>query len=201
MKNLTIVLTVILISSIIGVVIYFVIPKNSPLKPDLGILNIPKTIKPSETNIEYTDESGFSFSYPDNLSITKAEIEDPNTYADLQLYSKEISGSLNLKIADSKLKSLDDWLRANKISSASASAQKKLGNLKALEIKTPDRLMLGSLDQGVLFTIEMPLIEQDFWDKVYERVLSNFTFVQPDLSNAAPDSYSDVVFEGEEVVE
>ena len=150
---------------------------------------------PSETFLEYNDLSGFSFSYPDNLSIAKNEAS-ADKYADLTLSSKDVSGSLTLRIADSEFTSLEQWSKLN----TGASKDVKLGNLKALEIQTSDRLLLGSLDQGILFTIEMPLLEKDFWTKVYDKILANFSFTVPE---AAQDSTSsdDISFEGEEVVE
>ena len=134
------------------------------------------------------------------MSIEKNEETDDSTYADLQLFSKDVSGSLSLRITDTKLKTLDDWLKESSVSSAPA--QKQLGNLKALEVKTNDRLMLAAIDQGVLFSIEVPLIEQDFWMKVYDKVLTDFTFAAPETITAGvSDSSGEVVFEGEEVVE
>lgn len=170
---------------------------STPL-PKLTSQETVKKVEPSSTFINYEDSSGFSFSYPDNLSITKNEVDD-NTYADLQLFSNDVSGSLNLKIADSKLKSLDDWLKTNKYASKEAPKEVKLGSLKAKEVKTADRLILGALDQGILFTIEMPLIEEVFWMKVYGKILSDFSFVAPEVVTAG--SVSDVSFEGEEVIE
>lgn len=157
-------------------------------------------ILPSNTFLEYSDPSGFKFSYPDNLSITNKNIEDNSTYADLQLFSKEVSGSISLKITDSKFSSLDDWLKASKISKTPKEV--KLGNLKAQEIQLNDRLILGALDQGILFNIEMPGIEKDFWLPVYNKILADFSFAPPgDTASQGTAALEDVVFEGEEVVE
>lgn len=166
--------------------------KSSLSSPSISILT--KEVKPSETFIEYSDPSGFSFSYPDNLSLTKNDV-DESTYADLLLSSKEVNGSLNLKISDSKFKTLEQWANLNKGTSKGV----QLGNLEALEIKTSDRLLLGALDQGIFFTIEVPLLEEDFWMKVYSKILADFSFAAPQEE----ESYSsdEVTFEGEEVVE
>lgn len=203
MKKKTLLIMIFMALAVLFGVLVFFLRGGSLSNPDLKSLVIKGTIKPSETFIDYADPAGFSFSYSDNLSITKNETEDPNSYADLQLYSKDVSGSINLKIVDTKLKTLEDWLKESKIASSSA-VEKKLGEMKAFEAKTPDRLMLGALDQGVLFTIEVPLIEQDFWMKVYDRLLSDFTFVSPSADTAQGGSVSsseDVTFEAEEVVE
>lgn len=177
-------------------------PKSNSANAPIDLPEAKKETLPSETFIEYTDPAGFTFSYPDNLSIEKNEVVDANTYADLQLFSKDVSGSLSLRITDSKFKSLADWLKASEIPSTNTPSEKKLGELKALEVKTNDRLMLAALDQGVLFSLEVPLIEQDFWMKVYEKVLADFTFAPPETAAAGVSNSSDeIVFEGEEVVE
>ena len=163
--------------------------------------NLQEVIKVSEhssTFINYEDPAGFEFEYPDNLSIAKNETTDSD-YADITLSSKDVSGSLNLKITDSKFKTLGEWLKLNKAAAKEAPKEVKLGNLKAMEVKTADRLYLGALDQGVLFTIEMPLIEEDFWMKVYEKVISGFSFTSPET--VATEAGSEVIFEGEDVVE
>lgn len=166
-----------------------------------------KEIIPSETSIEYTDPTGFSFLYPDNLSVTNnltSENPDPNAYADLQIFSKDKSGSLSLRITDTKLATISAWLKENNISDSNTPIEKKLGNLNALEVKTSDRLLLGALDQGILFTIELPLIEQPFWNEVYNKVLADFSFISPETASAGnitQSSGDEVIFEGEEVVE
>lgn len=161
-------------------------------------------ILPSSTYIEYADPSGFSFNYPDNLSITKNETDD-QTYADLQLSALGVNGSLSFKITDSKYKSLDEYVLANKGTSKDEPKEVKLGSLKALEIKLNDRLLTGALDQGILFVVEMPLLEEEFWMKVYNKILSDFTFAPPQtestVTQGGSTSTGEVIFEGEELVE
>ncbi len=169
---------------------------------------ITTQITPSNTFITYTDPTGFAFSYPDNLSLQNNELKDNDTYAELKLIAKGVNGSMNLKISDSKLSSLDEWLKTNKVTTSSQTPKEmKLGNLKAIEIKTTDHLLLGALDQGVLFTIEIPLgQDKDFWTNVYSKVLTDFSFAPPAKENADPQgevisSSKDVSFEGEEAIE
>lgn len=157
-------------------------------------------IEPSENLKVHTDVSGFSFSYPDNLSLENKEIEDDSVYANLQLFTPSVSGSLNLKISDSKFKTIGEWVKTNSL--GEAPKEKKLGSIAGVELKLKDRLLFGSIDQGILFTIEMPLVEEDFWMKVYEKILADFTFVaQSAEGNSSGGSSGDVTFEGEEVVE
>jgi len=165
--------------------------KTSP--PSLPIQQQPEKITASNTFKEYPDPSGFTFSYPDNLTITNNKVTDDSTYSDIQLSSNGVNGSLSIKITDSKFKTIDDWIKLNK----GVSKEKQLGNIKAIEIETQDRLFLAALDNGIFFDIEVPLIEKEFWRKVYKEVLGSFTFALPEDVEAV----SDVTFEGEEVVE
>lgn len=198
---------IIVLICLIGLAILLVLifnpsKKSSLQAPLTSIINPPKIVIPSETFKEYVDPSGFSFNYPDNLSITNKEITDNSTYADLQLSSKDVNGSLSLKIADSKFKTLNEWLKSQQIPDSQTPKDIKLGNLPALEIQQPDRLLLGALDKSVLFTIEIPAVEKDFWMKVYNKLLADFSFTTPDTTNTSADTSSpDVSFEGEEVVE
>ena len=203
------VVSVLLIAGVIGFLI---------LNPNKGrqALNMPETAKevtPSSTYIDYADPAGFSFSYPDNVSIANRISEnedsavDPDAYADLQLFSKDKSGSINLRIEDTKFKTLEDWKKDNGIAEEVQGSEKMLGQLKASEFKTSDRLFLTSIDQGVLFTVEMPLVEQGFWNEVYNKVVSGFVFEVPEVEvassggGAAVSSGEEIIFEGEEVVE
>lgn len=204
-KKVVILLAIFL--TIIGLIWFlFFNKKQTPLVNSIANqIGVAKQTNPSETMIEYADPSGFTFSYPDNLSLNKSDVEDNSTYADLILSSKDVSGSLSLKIVDSKFKTLDEWAKINKEAAKEGPKEVKLGTLKASEIKTADRLLLGALDQGILFTIEMPLIEEVFWMKVYNKILTDFSFASPQaaIGTDANTSVStnDVIFEGEEVVE
>lgn len=181
--------------------IIFYRPGN-PQKPTTGSeTNVVSKTVPSEILKEYQDPSGFKFSYPDNLSIANNEVEDESVYADVQLFASGINGSLNLKISDSKIKSINDWVKS--VSSGEIAKEVKLGSLEARELKLTDRLVLGALDQGILFVIEVPLVEEEFWMKVYEGISTSFSFTVPSQESTVSGGAfsSDIIFEGEEVVE
>jgi hypothetical protein len=206
----TLILVVVVVVLVVGAGLYFFTqPKN--LKPLADAASeTPKEVTPSKTFIDYSDPAGFSFSYPDNVSISNraSEIDtviDPDAYADLQLFSKDKSGSLNLRIADSKFKTIQDWIKDQGLPENTTPVEKKLGELTAYEVRTSDRLMLGALDQGILFTVDMPLIEEPFWMEVYNKVTGEFAFAAPEAAttqtSAAVSPGDEVIFEGEEVVE
>lgn len=182
-----------------AVAVILVLNPAQPQKPKEVIPSVP-----SETFKEYIDPAGFSFSYPDDLSITRNDMEEDRVYADIRLSSKEVSGSLTLKISDSQYVTLDEWMKLNKGATVGQPQEVKLGNLNALELKLNDRLLLGALDQGIFFNIEIPLIEEKFWMTVYNKLLGEFVFVSPEAATSRLEVntvYSDVTFESEEVIE
>lgn len=166
------------------------VPLNSPAG---RAVNTP--ITPSETTKTYTDPSGFSFNYPDNLSLAPNGLTDA-TYAEVQLSAKGVEGNLVLKITDSKFASLDSWAKSIK-DAEGAPKEAKLGTLKALELKVDSGLKMAAIDQGVIFSIDVS--RSDFWNKVYNKVLADFSFTTPEAGSVV--SSDDVIFEGEEVIE
>ncbi|MBI4038424.1 hypothetical protein HY384_00540 [Candidatus Daviesbacteria bacterium] len=180
----------------VGKMLLFSTVKKNPLSPFADAANKTQ-ILPSKTMKLYTDPAGFTFNYPDDLSLAKNEILDPNFYTDIQLTSKEIEGSLFLKISDTKFANLDEWLKSKQIA-ASSVTETKLGNLLARQFQLQDKIMVATLDQGVLFTLEIP--ENEYWMSVFEKVAADFSFSQPeqDIENS---STGEVIFEGEEIVE
>lgn len=186
---------------LLGVGVFTITRSKRALQNPLTNL-APKPVIPSNTFITYEDSNGFQFDYPDNISLSKAEIEDPSVYTDLSLYSNQVNGSISLNISDTKLKNIDSWILENKLVSIDPPKEIMFGNLKATEIKTSDHLYLAAIDQGILFAVSMPNLEEKFWNPVYSKVVSEFKFITPQstsLVGTAPEE--DAFFEGEEVVE
>lgn len=163
-------------------------------------LSAKKDILASKTLTTYEDSTGFSFDYPDNLSLTNNQPKNERVYADVNLSSKDTDGSLSLIISQTSFTKLEDWVEANKGESKELK-DINLGTLKGKEIVGPDRLLLGAIDQEVLFTMEIKFNqEKDFWTDAYNQVIKSFTFINTSGSTATTNASSDVTFEGEEVV-
>lgn len=197
-RNLLFIIGFILLVGTISLTVWIFIfnkPRASLQDPGTIVKTEERKIEPSQTLKEYIDENGFKFSYPDNLSLEKNEV-DASTYANIKLSANGVNGSLLLKIIDSKFKTLEDW---KKDVAKGEAKETTLGSLKAQEVKLSDRQILAAIDQGILFTIEIPLVQEDFWMKVYNIVRSDFAFVAS--AGPATSSAEDISFEGEEVVE
>ena len=199
----TIILLLIAAGLVIGIVkfVRFSPPKISLCNPSTNQQVEVKEVVPSETTKTYSDPNGFSFNYPDNLSLNNNETTDNSTYADIQLLAKGVGGSLNIKIVDSKYSTLNAYFKENNITDTPKEI--KLGSLKAQEVKASDKLLLVSIDQGILFTVEVSQgVKSEFWNKVYNKVISDFSFApSAQAGNPSAGESTGVSFEGEEVVE
>lgn len=193
---------------ILGAAFFFLLqqPKSqeTPVLSPVSDQTTPAKKSPSSTMKEYADPSGFSFNYPDDLSLVKSEATDSGTYADLKLMSNEVDGSLNLKIQDTKLASPGAWFKENGQTGEAKDVQWGMLNAKSVEDK--DKTLFVAVDQGVLFTMEVSYSSQkDFWQAVSGQILSSFAFnseaSQGTTAQSGGSSEEDVTFEGEEVVE
>lgn len=193
-----------------SVAFYLLKPKStvspiSSVNPPTKVTDILENM-PSEQLKEYLDDSGFSFNYPNDVQISKKEISDNITYANLELTSSKAKGSITIKIADTKLKSVDDWFLENKISTLSAIKKDiKIGDILGQEVTVANKLMAATLDQGILFTIEVDHQNQKYWQTVYDTIASSFNFVPQQTkieTETAPledSSGSDVILEEETI--
>src|SRR3989344_4122962 len=78
-----------------------------------------EVVLPSTTLAEFTDSSGISFSYPDDLSVSASKNLDDTTYAQIQVTSIDYPGSIIVRAADETIASLDTWIKGNaKLASA-----------------------------------------------------------------------------------
>lgn len=206
MNNKILITTIILaVLSMTSIIVFFLIQnqETSVISPSQTQKQIVKTANvPSQTLKEYTDASGFNFEYPKDVEIKQNKTGD-TTYADLEITSKNATGSMSLKVVDSKLSSLSEWTK-NQNRDSQKVQDATLGTLKAQEIKTTSFVKTAALDQGILFTIETDFNnEKDYWESVYKTVLSSFSFAPVQNTsfqsgNSSQDS-NDVALESEEV--
>lgn len=156
--------------------------------------------EPSKTLKVYTDSTGFSFKYPQDVQVSKKDTtNDATAYANLEISSSQAKGSISVKILDTELKSIDDWFLENNYTSTK---EIKIGELFGKEANMNNKITAAALDQNVLFTIEVASQNKKYWVDVYQTMLSSFNFVsqQAPLS-VVSDSYPDDIVLEEETLE
>jgi hypothetical protein len=175
-------------------------------------INVPtKKPMPSATTKTHTDEAGFTFEYPDDIVLTPKKATDAATYADIELTSPDNPGNIEIKVTDTKLKTLDAWLKANNVSTEGATFKPvTLAELDAKQMTTSKGTVVATIDNGVLFTIMLTEPkDKDYWQAVYDKIISTFAFVAteeqtntPSSSGAADTSGGgEEVFQGDDVIE
>lgn len=188
---------------VVGTGAIFVLPRktSSPVPPHPTNVQVSEKI-PSKTTKTYTDESGFSFQYPDDLIIQKKESADPSVYSSLEVTSKTVSGNILIRVEDTKETNLDKWFGKQVNSARLVLKDTKLGDLPAKQFTFDERIMVAAIDQGILFRVEgVSQKEKLYWPEVYRVLLASFSFVATQTSQAASDSSGDDVILEEEVIE
>lgn len=191
------------------IVFVFINSQNNPDKTGEKNVKQPSfsLVQESLKLKEYTDPSGFKFSYTDNVVVNKKSVKDDNTYTLLELKSSLNAGKITLEATGSNLTSLDKWTSKHK--TASHEAQKlKIADMNAVELSSKTSMITGALDKGVLFMITTEFSDRpDFWKSLYKKIVSSFAFTPPEATSgsfdtsASPPSNDDISFEGEEVIE
>jgi hypothetical protein len=170
-----------------------------------------------EENIKqvlYTDESGFSFKYPENYKV-----EDLTEEAGKEYYTKleirENQGSqgdrgdrgkikMRIEMKDTEYKSVEEWLSKDKEAPESAKLKGavELDGVAAVQYETENKLFTAAIDQGVLYFIGSEKENK----AVYNLLVSSFNFEEEADTGGGGASGSsggggNVIYEEEEVVE
>lgn len=195
----------ILLIAILALIMKFTIKEPIQQKNSLtnASVTITPTIKiPSDILKEYSDPSGFTFSYPEDIEIKNQET-DSAAYSSLILTSPVATGSVNILVSDTKYKSIEAWQKNNQeLTSGLEIQDAALGNLTGISFGSEDKLTQIVLDQGIEFKIEVDFeTERNYWENVYNALISSFSFVSNATNTSNTSTDSDVIFEGEEVVE
>jgi len=165
-----------------------------------------QAVLPSKNYLVYQDAAGFSFEYPDNVTISEKDIDETVGYAKLELNSADVVGGIKIAVVDSKLSKAADWFENNNVEIADFKINKKeLADLEAVEGRNDKKILLIALDKKVLFVFEVDLDKDGFWQKVYDQLSATFQFALPEKESppaaAGSDGSSGIIFEGEEIIE
>lgn len=160
---------------------------------------------PSSILKEYSDPSGFTFSFPDNINVQRKE--NDSLYSDLILSTNEVNGNITFTVSDSKYDSLENWKDDNLENLTGLLINElELGSLSGISFNNKDKITLIAIDQGIEFKMVVDYKDhKKFWESVYKSMRDSFSFITPSASKStntnseAPSE--EVSFEGEEVIE
>lgn len=158
--------------------------KASTLAP----LAVPTAVVVAEK--VYEDSSGFSFSYPGDLTISDQTPDDAVHYS--LLYLKNKAGeTTRIKVKDKEKEVPPDSKSSKTLS---------LAGMKAEYYESPVKLTTLALNQNILYEIVSP--NTAYWQKIHQAVVESFTIGStPSAGNQSSSPADNTTYEAEEVVE
>lgn len=201
-KNKAIIISVVIGAVTVIAAFYILNSEKTPVSSNINQALVALEKQPSKNLKEYSDDAGFSFQYPDDVQVSKKDVDDNITYSSLELTSSQAKGKILIKIEDTQLESVDDWFAKETLKGNITEI--KIGEISGKEANTNNQITSAGLDQGILFTLEVDSQNQKYWQSVYDTILSSFNFVSPEENISTDtqflDASGDVVLE-EDIVE
>ncbi len=175
MKKPTVVVSIILIL-LSGVVAFIFRSKWIPSKNQSSV--IPTVTETKKELVVWEDPAGFSFQYPKELQVNKHD-EDVENYAHIEFTSPTHPGTIIVWAKDTIYQTVASWIKGDKTIASGTSVDTTLGGKEAKKISLlgpPKKLIVGAIDEEILFTIEAEPTDSVFWEDVYQGMIQTFTF-------------------------
>jgi len=184
--------------------------QQSGKKEMAPVEELPSPTPTPQVLLSYKNDSGFAFEYPDIVTLSEDE-KDTESYAHVIFTSEESEGTLSFQVSDTKSKTAQDWLKQNNLlKNKKDISDIPFGDIQAARIATPGGILAVAVDQGALFVIKTEGVDDtDFWKNIFDTIMSSFAFTEPatptskhaPASSSGGSTSSDIIFEGEEIVE
>lgn len=192
---------------VIGCGIY--VFRNKIFKKNVKV--IPSVVQEEKpTLVTWNDPAGFSFQYPQNITIDKHD-EDTENYAHLELTNASHPGRLIVWAKDTTYTDVATWVKKDASIKDAAVIDTSLGGKPAKKIilaqsaSSGKKLITGAIDEQILFTIEAePTGEDPYWQQTYDAISQSFVFVSvsgSDTSAVGEVQDTSPVVDEEEVLE
>lgn len=142
----------------------------------------------------WNDPNGFSFQYPDGLTINKHG-EDKENYAHIEFTHPDHPGKLIVWGKD-LAKGVTDtasWVKNEKRFIGASVLDTELGGQKATKIMVEGitrMLVVGTVNDTIIWSVEANLEDAEFWTGVHTTIANSFAFV-PVKSESTTSSSSE----------
>ena len=207
-KNTWIAVGAVIAMVVLGLVIYSLAKPKTLVTPSgnsVGPRPSPAVKMEVNSNSSYLDSSGFSFKYPDSITVSDDTPADGSYYALVTLKNPADKMMMTVKVKDVTYKTVEDWLAKDKEAPKNPTILGKtsLNGINGSQFAGSGKLITTAIDQGVLYLFES-LKDDGFWEKTHQQVVSTFVFTNPAESKSPSGGQSvgsDAVYEAEEIVE
>ena len=160
----------------------------------------------SDNYLTHQNFAGFSFEYPDNLTLKETELDNPAVYASIEL-SAPSGEMINLRVYDDQFADLDEWLNNFEAENVVVDMANVLWadlSAKSFEAGTPRKLFTVTVEDGIVYRLESP-VGSSFIKSAHEHLVSSFKFAETgngETTTTAPqESEDDNITLIEEVIE
>lgn len=206
MKKPIIIGSIVLGLLIISGVLFIFRSKWMPTKHQSDVL--PTTTEIKKEMVKWEDPAGFSFQYPKEILVNKHD-EDVENYAHVEFTSATHPGTIIVWAKDTVYETVASWIKNDKTVASGTFIDTTLGGKEAKKIVltgTTKKLIIGAIDDDILFTIEAEPIDESFWNEVYQGMIQTFTFspleeTTTESSAATDEDASSYDYDEEEVLE
>lgn len=138
----------------------------------------------------WTDDAGFSFQYPKNLSVNKHE-EDQDNYAHVELTDPAHPGKVIVWVKDLPrgVADVDGWVKSDPMLGGGVIVDSTLGGqaAKKILVTAPTKMLtIGAISDSLLFSVEGTLTDSAYWEQVQDTIVKSFAFTDTTSVASAP---------------
>lgn len=141
---------------------------------------------PTVEFVEWRDPAGFAFEYPTDVVINKHD-EDTVNYAHLELTHDSHPGSIFIWAKDTTAADATAWIKTDKEYKTLSAIDTTLGGVaakKVLVASVPSKTVTGTVSDAILFTVEGTFDDKEYWEPLYDQIVSSFAFIPLDSIGA-----------------
>lgn len=140
--------------------------------------------------VSYQDGSGYSFSYPQTITVKDVTPNDDNYYSALELSRDGKTMKVNITVGN-----IDPY-KTNK--SAALVGSTTLAGITANQYSLAGNLVTVAIDQGVLYVLDGPK-DAGFWEDAQGKIVSSFKFAGQSATSDSGSSDVNTTYEEETV--
>lgn len=158
--------------------------------------------QPQVKQLSWDDPAGFTFQYPEVLSINKHD-EDKDNYAHVELTNSSQPGNVIVWAKDTTALDVNAWVKTEKAFKDANIFDTTLGGQpgKRVLITTPRKVIIGTIFDGLLWEVETNLGEGDYWQGITDTITNSFTFKPLPTQATSKTGGGESSVDEEEVVE
>ncbi len=176
--------------------------KNTSPKPVSQNQAVTTTPTPAPPFLTWNDPNGFSFQYPEGLTINKHD-EDKENYAHIEFTHPDHPGKIIVwgKDVPTNVTDVASWVKSDTRFLGASTLDTEMGGQPAKKVMvtgSPQILVVGAVYDRIIWSVEGTLEEPEYWTAIFTSITNSFIFATAKSDVTTPDN---APVDEEEVVE